>query len=255
MDKVRYHEMLPHEIVARRKQCPVAFVGVGTLEWHGEHQAVGLDALKAEKLCEMAAAASGGFAMPTLWYGEPRTYKLMDANEDIGGKLMRRFMKFKKGKFVEKFFKKEADQQVGFFQELIYHLLLEMSQLEMKAVCLYCGHYPLVDFAQKPVEAFNAAQKDTKAFAGMEVDYCPGDKRVGGDHAAKWETSYLAALRPDCVDLTRWRGHESEECPLGVCGIDPRKEASAAMGREACRLIVEGMVRKAAGLLNGLGKE
>ena len=31
-------------------------------------------ALKAEALCEMAAAACGGFAMPTIWFGEPRPH-------------------------------------------------------------------------------------------------------------------------------------------------------------------------------------
>jgi len=73
MEKFRYHEMLPYEIVARRRKYPVVFAGLGGLEWHGEHQAVGLDALKAEKLSELAAEKSGGFAMSTLWYGEPRT--------------------------------------------------------------------------------------------------------------------------------------------------------------------------------------
>ena len=43
MEKVRYAEMLPHEIVSRRRKFPAAFVGLGGLEWHGEHQAVGLE--------------------------------------------------------------------------------------------------------------------------------------------------------------------------------------------------------------------
>jgi len=67
MEKVKYHEMLPHEILSRREKFPAAFIGLGTIEWHGEHLAVGNDALKAEKLCELAAAKSGGFAFPTLW--------------------------------------------------------------------------------------------------------------------------------------------------------------------------------------------
>jgi hypothetical protein len=41
MEKVRYEEMLPHEIVARRKNFPAAFMGLGGLEWHGEHLAAG----------------------------------------------------------------------------------------------------------------------------------------------------------------------------------------------------------------------
>ena len=71
---------------------------MGGLEWHGEHQAVGLDALKAEKLCELAAARSGGFAFPTLWYGEPRTAHLMEANHNDDGQITAR-MKLRKRKF------------------------------------------------------------------------------------------------------------------------------------------------------------
>ena len=85
MEKVRYETMLPHEIVARRRRFPAAFIGLGGLEWHGEHLAVGNDALKAEKLCELAAARSGGFAFPTLWYGEPRVTGLMEVNHDPDG--------------------------------------------------------------------------------------------------------------------------------------------------------------------------
>lgn len=85
MEKVRYEEMLPHEIVARRAKFPAAFIGLGGLEWHSEHLAVGNDALKAEKLCELAARRSGGFAFPTLWYGEPRlALPRAGANEHAG---------------------------------------------------------------------------------------------------------------------------------------------------------------------------
>jgi creatinine amidohydrolase/Fe(II)-dependent formamide hydrolase-like protein len=41
MSKVRYEEMLPSEIRAARTACPIVYVPLGTLEWHGEHDAVG----------------------------------------------------------------------------------------------------------------------------------------------------------------------------------------------------------------------
>jgi creatinine amidohydrolase/Fe(II)-dependent formamide hydrolase-like protein len=71
---------------------------------------------------------------------------------------------------------------------------------------------------------------------------------VGGDHAAKWETSYLWYLRPDCVDTSVYLGREDEPL-VGVVGSDPRREASVEIGRKGCDLIVEGMVRKAQELL------
>ena len=252
MEKVRYEEMLPHEIVARRKKFPAAFIGLGGLEWHSEHLGVGNDALKAEKLCELAAARSGGFAFPTLWYGEPRVTGLMEVNHDPEGRI-RKKMRFKKRKFAETYFGKTPDEQVAFYRELLYHVLVQMNTLEMRAVCLVCGHYPIHGWAQPVVERFNRTFKDTQVFAGIEFHYPGRSRHVGGDHAAKWETSYLWYLRPDCVDMSVYLGRPNEPL-VGVGGIDPRREASIEIGRKGCDLIVEGMVRKAKQLIKRTGR-
>lgn len=247
MEKVRYEEMLPHEIVARRAKFPAAFIGLGGLEWHSEHLAVGNDALKAEKLCELAASRSGGFAFPTLWYGEPRVGGLMEVNYDPGDAIKEK-MGFAKEKFSETYFGKTAAEQVEFYRALLYHVLVQMNTLEMKAVCLVCGHYPIYDWAAPVVERFNAHFRDTRVFAGIEFHYPPKSELVGGDHAAKWETSYLWYLRPDCVDMSVYLGREADQL-IGIMGNDPRQTASIEIGRVACDLIVEGMVRKARELI------
>lgn len=247
MEKIRYEEMLPHEIVTRRKKFPAAFIGLGGLEWHSEHLAVGNDALKAEKLCELAASRSGGFAFPTLWFGEPRVTGLMEVNYDPDGAIKGK-MEFEKGKFTETYFGKTGAEQVQFYQALLYHVLTQMNTLGMKAVCLVCGHYPIHDWAAPVVEKFNATFGDTRAFAGIEFDYPGKSEFVGGDHAAKWETSYLWYLRPDCVDMSIYLGREKDKL-IGIMGDDPRQTASIEIGRKACDLIVEGMIRKAKELI------
>ena len=84
MVKVQYEEMLPHEVVAARTACPVAYLPVGTLEWHGVHNPVGLDTLKARALCVRAAEEFGGVAMPALWWGEHREKELVEVIEKAG---------------------------------------------------------------------------------------------------------------------------------------------------------------------------
>jgi creatinine amidohydrolase len=247
MEKVRYAEMLPHEILTRRKKFPAAFVGLGILEYHGEHQAVGLDALKAEKLCELAAAKSEGFAFPTLWYGEPRVCRFLEFDCDKDDRAKAK-MQFKMEKYSATYYGKSAQEQTQFYQALLYHLLIELNTLEMRAVCLLAGHFPLADFARPVVEQFNQDFRDTQAFVGTEFHYPPPSEFVGKDHAAKWETSYLWYLRPDCVDMSVYLGRENEEL-AGVIGADPRKEASVETGRKACNLIVEAMVKKAEELI------
>ena len=251
MEKIRYEEMLPHEIVERRKKFPAAFIGLGGLEWHSQHLAVGNDALKAHALCELAAARSGGFAFPTLWYGEPRITGLMEANVDPDGAI-KRCMGFSETKFSVDYFGKSPEEQVQLYQTLLYHVLVQMNTFEMKAVCLLCGHYPIFEWASPVVERYNALYRDTQAFAGIEFHYPPQSELVGGDHAAKWETSYLWYLRPDCVDMSVYLGRETEPL-VGVMGEDPRITASIEIGRRACDLIVEGMVRKAQELIKAAG--
>ncbi len=249
MEKVRYEEMLPHEIVRRRKRVPAAFVPLGGLEWHGEHLAVGNDALKAEKLCEIAAAKSGGFAFPPLWYGEPRGWGLMETNHDADG-MIKKKMGFRKGDFRPEALGAPEEQRES-YQALLLHVLKQMRTLRFRAICLLAGHYPLARLAEEPVATFNKSFSDAKAFAGTEVHYVPPSKRrieAGGDHAAKWETSYLMALRPECVDMTVYL--ERDEEPLtGVGGEDPRKAATREVGERGVEIITQGMVKKARELL------
>ena len=251
MEKVRYDEMLPHEIVARRRKFAAAFIGLGGLEWHGEHLAVGNDALKADKLCELAAAASGGFAMPPVWYGEPRTVGLMEANHDPAGQIAAG-MDLPTANFTRRRFGIAPDAQTAFYEQLIHHVLVQMNTLGMKAVCLLSGHYPLKAWADRAIKRFHRIKRfrGTRAFCGIEVHYpVPPDRaQAGGDHAGQWESSYLWYLRPDCVDMSVHLGRENEPL-VGVMGQDPRRFASVELGRRACKRIVRGMVLKARELI------
>ena len=124
-------------------------------------------------------------------------------------------------------------------------------------------------FALPVVEQYDATCNDSQAFVGTEFHYMfvatnqeiKGDLRsqaregarfsVGGDHAAKWETSYLMYLHPDCVDMSIYLGRD-EESLIGIMGKDPRKEASTEIGQNACNIIVQGMVLKAKELIGAL---
>ena len=57
--EVRFEEMFPWEIAAAMADVPLCYLPLGTLEWHGEHAAVGLDAFKAHAICVRAAERSG----------------------------------------------------------------------------------------------------------------------------------------------------------------------------------------------------
>ncbi len=69
-EKIQWERMLPAEFRAALAALPVIFLPLGTVEWHGEHNALGLDALKAHELCVRAAhRAGGGVVHPPLYGG------------------------------------------------------------------------------------------------------------------------------------------------------------------------------------------
>ena len=68
MRKVQYEEMLPHEFEEALSRFPVAYVPVGSLEWHGRHLALGNDTLKAYGILLKTAETFGGVVVaPTYW--------------------------------------------------------------------------------------------------------------------------------------------------------------------------------------------
>ena len=71
-EKVRYTELLPHEFRQRLAQRPVAYLPLGTLEWHGEHLPLGSDGIISEGLMSRCARELGGIVMPPVHLGPDR---------------------------------------------------------------------------------------------------------------------------------------------------------------------------------------
>src|SRR5262249_3744559 len=62
----------PRDLRERREECPVAWIPLGTLEWHGKHLPLGLDGVVPEEACLRAAREIGGVVFPTVYYGDHR---------------------------------------------------------------------------------------------------------------------------------------------------------------------------------------
>src|SRR3989344_6016814 len=67
--KVRYEEMFPEEFKEALDKNPTAHLPLGSMEYHGYHNALGLDSLKAWKICEFSAEKFGGIVFPPLYLG------------------------------------------------------------------------------------------------------------------------------------------------------------------------------------------
>jgi creatinine amidohydrolase len=62
----------PDQILEEIQRCPVAYLPIGLLEWHGPHLPLGVDAFNAENAARLAANQTGGLVFPTLYWGTER---------------------------------------------------------------------------------------------------------------------------------------------------------------------------------------
>ena len=104
------------------------------------------------------------------------------------------------------------------------------------------AHYATL-FAQAPV----------LIVAVHEVSLSKGEES-NSDHAAKWETSNMMFLYPELVDMAALGDGPlapKMKPPDGIGGLDPRKHASAEVGRRNVQLAAEAIGNKAKELLQG----
>jgi len=243
-DDVRYQMLRPDQIRARREACPVVYIPIGTLEWHGRHLPVGADTLQAEGLAVRCARLGGGLVFPPLYYGESRVESLMEAAAKDRAQIAEA-MGLDPANFLPDRHPFTATEQVLAYQRLLLHVLAEAESLGFEIGVLVAGHYPLIDHARAACQLFNqrAWSKRHGLMAWAALDYLLIRDRYpdGGDHAARWETSHLMALYPETVDLDRLA--PPGEPLVGVLGEDPR-EASPEFGEETLQASAEVIVRE-----------
>lgn len=224
MAEVRWENLRPRAMERRVNEYPVVYVPFGSLEWHGFHNPLGLDTLKAYALCLRAAERGGGIvAPPTFWPvdGMPHPWT------------------------------------VRMSEELIYKLAVaiyeQMAHVGFKVVIALTGHYgiqQLVPIKKSALDVMYRSGLSIHALPEYEVVSYDGYR---GDHAAKCETSLAQALFPELVDLSE---AEPEGQPMdGVGGMDPRIHASAEWGEKMAGLISERLVSMADRLLKSSPRE
>lgn len=228
-DKVLYAELTPQEFRERLAHAPVAYLPLGTLEWHGEHLPLGADGLQSQGFFVELAREVGGIVLPMVFVGPDRHIE-KDGRELYG-------MDYVPDDKPRAY----PDQQlagsaywvpVETFQTLLEAILKQLARAGFKIVVAH-GHGPSTKFFQE-----HAVQ--WRQQFGLETFVCWGETPkwndmwlgIQVDHAAANETSLLMALRPDLVQMERLPA-ELNVPLVGVGGKDPRTHASVEFGRQA----------------------
>ena len=243
--EVRYERLRPAQIVAARQACPVVYIPIGTLEWHGVHNPVGADTLQAEGLALMCAQQGGGLVFPPLYYGENRLEALMEANARDRDQIAAQ-MALSPDNFTAERQPFSATEQALNYHKLLLHILVEAETLGFELGVLVAGHYPLIDHARAAVLQFNQREfsKRHGMLAWACVDYLlvRDQYENAGDHAAGWETSHVLALHPQTVDLSLLP--PKGEPLIGVGGRMAPQDATAEFGAETFQAAANIIVRE-----------
>lgn len=237
--KVRYAELLPHEFRARLSERPIAYLPLGTLEWHGEHLPLGADAIQSEGLMVECADRFGGIVMPPIYLGpdraKPDENGAMLVGMDYAGSTTPNRRLDGSCYWVP----------MGLHLQMVDAILEQLKRAGFRAV-FADGHGPS---RQSWVD--NISEREARyglRLFGVTKDVSKSWKSQV-DHAAINETSLMMHLRPDLVDIPRLP-QSRDEWPQGVGGKDPR-DATPALGKEWFTASVElvGQMFAQAGLL------
>ena len=242
---VQYELLRPAEVKSLQEQCPVVYLPVGSLEWHGVQNPLGTDGLKAHAICCEAARRYGGVVLPTLFLGI--------LGEDRGW-----------GPEGWSGFTVTANDQAS-MEETIFRTARGLVANDWKVLVGVTGHD--VDSQRDAIhEGIQRAcqGRDARGFGIMEGENWEGgaSMKYSMDHAGAWETSAMMFACGERVSLDELRAQlaarerievenmEMKE-PEGIGGWNPLKYASAELGQQIIEFCAERIGKKAVDILAG----
>ncbi len=218
--EVQMQFMRPGQLEAAGRKFPVVYVPFGLIEWHGRHLPLGNDAIKAHGILVKCAEKFGGVVYPPVYF------------------------------------------HAGFQQEhlvpVLTDLFTRLKKTGFRVILGVSGHnireqIDMIDKALAPVIADGTVAG--KGFWEMTLSQGP---ESSSDHAAKWETSNMMFFYPELVELAELGDgplNLDMKPPSGIGGQDPRKYASAKVGKRNVELAADALGHKARELLDSLPED
>jgi creatinine amidohydrolase len=243
---VRFELLRPGEIVAERERCPVIYLPIGPLEWHAPHLPFGTDALNAEAVARLVAEKVGGVVLPTLFCGTERE-RSPKMCQDLGFPVDSYIvgMDFPANAIPSLYYREE------FFALLVRETLDRVIRLGYKLVVIVNGHG-----AANHIQTLQRLCREFTALSPARVLFTvafPVNSRFAHSigHADAGETSLMMDLHPASVDLGQLPTLDQPLRNVDYAIVDsetfdgaptpdftvreyadPRRNASAARGRE-----------------------
>ena len=239
---VEYQFMRPQAMAERRDAMPVAYMGLGVFEWHGLHNPLGLDAVKANGIACHIARRLGGIVMPPQYYGDNRAeYAELEFTESFALDFAEPENKFDHTApisdlygIAKEAFEKDAARSLEYggwelWEKLMVRTMFQIETMGFKAIVLIPGHFPLIAPTHRAIRRYADEGGNCRVLALAEFGPSFAEDNLTGDHAASYETSLMLALCPELVDIGALDPDLSKP-NIGVIGKDPRVHASREFG-------------------------
>lgn len=241
---VLYEELTPAMLNERVKDCPVAYLPLGTLEWHSWHLPIGTDLIESFELFKIIADEIGGVVFPPLFLGpditqekDGKTYYGMEVFGTMGATKPYPIQQLPGSCYW-------VSNDV--FKAIIDSVAHNAQRIGFKII-VGTGHCPSSDLFASMADDIKKKYDITLITPDMEnppVSFVP-------DHAAKVETSTIMYFRPELVHMENL-SEKPEDYPLAISGDDPRNTASAQFGKENLDGVIkhlEKLIKKALSVL------
>jgi len=234
---VQMQYLRPRQLEDALRRFPVVYVAFGLIEWHGRHLPLGNDAMKAHAILVKCAEQFGGVVYPPVYF--PST-KYVKGSKDL------------------------HPNEDGWKISMLSALFNRIKAMGVRVIIGVSGHNvpQQIAWINKAMETVTAdgtvtgvgLYEVTLSRSGSDAQAKEfGESNT--DHAAKWETSNMMFLYPELVDMSELgTGPLAPDMkpPDGISGLDPRKHASAEVGRRNVELAAAAIGRKAKELLESL---
>lgn len=222
-EKVLYEELRPDEFIERLNKLPIAYLPLGTLEWHGLHLPLGSDGIQSRGFFIRLAKRIGGIVLPMLFLGPDTKVNKEGLN----------YYGMDKFSFEDNFPQQLAGSAYwideGLFCNILDSILSNLKRAGFEIVVAH-GHGPSTELFINNISQFEE-KYDLKLFTLWQKSHVD-EYGIQTDHAAANETSLVMALSPELVVM---ESIANDPRPVGIWGEDPRIKASGSMGEDIIR--------------------
>jgi len=203
----------------------IAFIPLGTLEWHGKHLPIETDLMVGQKICEILAQKLNGYVVPPI-------YLATDGATKKG-----------KGKLIgmDHYLKKTLPGSLYYVKPaLLFSLVVSLGDSLMrqgfKKIYVISGHS-----GTRQILTLRRAAKTSNKIVYLD----PYDMMsIVARHADEYETSLLWACYPQEIAKSKKVKLSPKDDIVKFFGYDPRKKASLKLGQKLLREVVKNIFSK-----------